>query len=138
MLPLLVPVAVPVALVVLATALGLVWRGRQGHISAARGEASDFAASGADITLLQFSTDVCAPCRATHTVLEKVAQRPGVSHVDVDISNRPELASWFNILQTPTTLILDASGAVRARIGGAAKPTTVNLELDRILLGSPA
>ncbi len=132
------PFIVIVALVVFSTALGLVWRSRQGHISAATGEAGDFAAAGADITLLQFSTEVCAPCRATYAVLERIAERPGVEHVDLDITNRPDLASRFNILQTPTTLILDAHGAIRARIGGAAKPTTVNLELDRILLGSPA
>jgi thiol-disulfide isomerase/thioredoxin len=127
-----------VALLAVSTALGLVWRARQGHVSGGRGEAAEFATSGARVTLLQFSTAVCSPCRATHAVLERIAERPGVAHVDLDITNRPDLASRFNILQTPTTLILDATGAVRARIGGAAKPTTVNLELDRILTGSPA
>lgn len=127
-----------VALVAFSTALGLVWRARQGRISAATGEAAEFAAIGADVTLLQFSSEVCAPCRATHTVLARIAERAGVAHVDLDITNRPDLANRFHILQTPTTLILDARGAVLARIGGAARPTTVNLELDRILLGSPA
>ncbi|CAN5167352.1 thioredoxin family protein [soil metagenome] len=127
-----------VALVAFSTALGLVWRARQGRIRAATGEAAEFAAIGADVTLLQFSSEVCAPCRATHTVLARIAERAGVAHVDLDITNRPDLANRFHILQTPTTLILDARGAVLARIGGAARPTTVNLELDRILLGSPA
>jgi len=132
------PLVAIVALVVFTTVLGLAWRSRQGRVRRATGEAGDLAAAGAEVTLLQFSTEVCAPCRATHAVLERAAERPGVAHVDLDITNRPDLASRFNILQTPTTLILDAQGAIRARIGGAAKPTTVNLELDRILVGSPA
>lgn len=130
------PFAVIAALVVFSTAVGFLWRARQGHISVAKGEAEEFASPGATFTLLQFSTDVCAPCRATHAVLGRIAERPGVAHVDLDITHRPDLASRFNIMQTPTTLILDAGGAVRARIGGAAKPTTVIRELDRILLGS--
>jgi len=36
-------------------------------------------------------------------------------------------------MQTPTTLILDSKGRVRARIGGAARPGSVRAEIDRIL-----
>jgi hypothetical protein len=43
------------------------------------------------------------------------------------------LASKFHIMQTPTTFILDSSGTVRARIGGAPKPADIRAELDRIL-----
>ena len=90
---------------------------------------------GRNATLLQFSTEVCSPCRATHTVLDAVASdRDGISHVDLDLTHRPDLASQFNILQTPTTLILDANGTVRARIGGAPQRATVVAELDRILV----
>lgn len=90
---------------------------------------------GSDATLLQFSTEVCSPCRATHTVLDRLAsERDGLTHVDLDITHRGDLASKYNILQTPTTLILDASGTVRARIGGAARRETVLAELDRILV----
>ena len=92
---------------------------------------------GADATLLQFSTEVCSPCRATHTVLDAVASsRNGIRHVDLDLTHRPDLAGQFNILQTPTTLILDATGTVRARIGGAPTRATVLAELDRILIAA--
>jgi hypothetical protein len=37
------------------------------------------------------------------------------------------------VLQTPTTLILDSDGAVRARIGGAVRRDLVIAELDRVL-----
>ena len=128
-------------LVALATVLGLVWRSAQGRVRHTDGRtvvrASDLPgvtrlARGA--TLLQFSTEVCAPCRATRVVLGDVASgRTDVEHVDLDLTHRPDLASRFNILQTPTTFILDRRGVVRARIGGAPRRDALTLELDRIL-----
>lgn len=133
--------AVILGLVAVATALGLVWQRSQGRIRHTDGSTvvrlADIPgvkrfARGA--TLLQFSTEVCAPCRATSVVLGEVASgRTGVDHVDLDLTHRPDLASRFNILQTPTTLILDRRGVVRARIGGAPRRDALTLELDRIL-----
>jgi thioredoxin-like negative regulator of GroEL len=57
----------------------------------------------------------------------------GVRHVEVDLTSRPDLAGRFGILQTPTTLVLDASGSVRLRIGGAARPDAVRDTLHTIL-----
>lgn len=129
------------ALVAVATALGLVWRSQQGRIRRTEGgeviRASDLpgvARLARGATLLQFSTEVCAPCRATHVVLGDVASaRSDVEHVDLDLTHRPDLASRFKILQTPTTLILDRKGVVRARIGGAPRRDAVTHELERIL-----
>jgi thioredoxin-like negative regulator of GroEL len=127
------------ALVAVATALGLVWRAQNGRVRRGTGDqvisAADVATElGATATLVQFSSEVCAPCVATHRVLTDVASRStGVAHVEVDVATRPDLASRFNILQTPTTFVLDASGTVRARIGGAARPADVRAEVDRIL-----
>jgi len=130
-----------VALVAVATALGLVWRSQQGRIRRTEGgdviRASDLpgvARLARGATLLQFSTEVCAPCRATHVVLGDVASsRSDVEHVDLDLTHRPDLASRFRIMQTPTTLILDRKGVVRARIGGAPRRDAVTHELERIL-----
>jgi thiol-disulfide isomerase/thioredoxin len=127
-------------LVAVATLLGLVWRARTGRARTARtGEVvapEDIGAGsfGDRATLLQFSTQVCAPCRSTARVLEGVAgEHDGVRHVEVDLTERPELADRFRVLQTPTTLVLDGAGAVRARIGGAARPGDVRTTLDRII-----
>ena len=49
------------------------------------------------------------------------------------MTHRPELAARYRVLQTPTTLILDSDGAVRARIGGAVRRDLVIAELDRVL-----
>ncbi len=127
------------SLVALATGLGVAHRaltGRARRVSTSI-DLPEEVVLGADATLLQFSTEVCSPCRATHTVLDTLAsERDGLSHVDLDITHRGDLASKYNILQTPTTLILDATGTVRARIGGAARRETVIAELDRILIAA--
>ena len=128
------PLVYLVALVALATVLGLVWQRTQGRVTRATGEAAEFASSGSLVTLLQFSTEVCAPCTATHGILDTIARETdAVAHVDLDITHRPDLAARFNVLQTPTTLILDSDGAIVARIGGAARRDVVRTHLDRIL-----
>lgn len=129
-----------VALVAVATAVGLVWRATTGRVRAARGTrvvtASEVGAPGfgSTATLLQFSTEFCAPCRSTARVLGAIAEeRSGVSHVDVDLTHRPDLATRFGVLQTPTTLVLDPSGAIRARIAGAARAAEVRSTIDDII-----
>ena len=127
-------------LVAVVTAAGVAWRATTGRVRRTRGGEAVRAADvgveefGPRATLLQFSTDFCAPCRTTARVLGVTAdQLDGVRHVEVDLTRRPELAGRFGILQTPTTLVLDASGAVRARIGGAARPDAVRATLHTIL-----
>ncbi len=139
-------VAVLVGIVALATVLGLVWRATTGRVRSTSSEVvvdvdqlTDDAAgtpqtAGTGATLLQFSTEVCAPCVSTHALLGKIAaELDGVAHVDVDVTRRPDIASRFNLLQSPTTLLLDSRGVVRARIGGAPRPAEVRAELQRIL-----
>jgi thiol-disulfide isomerase/thioredoxin len=139
--------AVLVGIVAVATALGLVWRATTGRVRSVANDddivdvdrLTDAApgaplAAGTGATLLQFSTEVCAPCATTHALLDRIAaELVGVTHVDVDVTRRPDIASRFNLLQSPTTLVLDSRGVVRARIGGAPRPAEVRAELDRIL-----
>ncbi len=137
----LVIVGVLVGIVALATVLGLVWRATNGRVRSSGSHEivtiSEFdgdAVAGEGATLLQFSTEVCAPCRTTHAMLGTLAgELDGVTHVDVDVTHRPDIANRFNLLQSPTTLILDSRGTVRARIGGAPRPAEVRAELQRIL-----
>ncbi len=133
--PLLV-VAVILALVAVATALGFAWRSQQGRVRVGdeRIVSIDGVPLGERATLLQFSTEVCSPCRATARVLGALADRTrAVEHVDLDVTHRPELAARYRVLQTPTTLILDRDGAVKARIGGAVRRDLVVAELARVL-----
>lgn len=133
-------VIVLAALVAASTGIGLVWHvfdgrvGRRSGREVVRADEVGATALGSRATLLQLSTTVCAPCRTAHRVLGTIAkERFSVKHVDVDLEQRPDLATRFGVLQTPTTLILDSRGRVRARIGGAPRPEAVRVELDRIL-----
>lgn len=125
------------SLVLAATLFGIVHRATQGRARTvwdARLVSIDGVALGGRATLLQFSTEVCAPCKSTARVLDDLAARTeDVAHVDLDVTHRPELASRYRVLQTPTTFILDADGAVRARIGGAVRRDVVVAELQRVL-----
>ena len=84
-------------------------------------------------TLLQFSSAFCAPCRATRLVLDDVsASTPGVAHVEVDAEQHLDVVRRLNILKTPTTLILDASGAEIGRATGPARKQQVVAALDAL------
>lgn len=124
------------ALVAFATALGYLWRSQQGRVRVGNDRivSIEGVPLGARATLLQFSTEVCSPCRATARVLGSLADPTNsVAHVDLDVTHRPELAARYRVLQTPTTLILDRDGAIRARIGGAVRRDLVVAELKRVL-----
>jgi thiol-disulfide isomerase/thioredoxin len=118
-----------VAVVVLAaaTALGLWYRSRDGRLRAVdRGAPPDgfpaeLAALGVrpEVTLLQFSSRTCAPCRVLRGTCRTVAaELPGVGHVEVDAEADLDAARRFDVWRTPTLLILDAAGRVVHRAGG--------------------
>lgn len=75
---------------------------------------------GEKATLLQFSSAFCAPCRATRRILSDLAEVvPGVAHVEIDAELHLELVRTLGIVRTPTTLVLDGSGAEHTRAVGA-------------------
>lgn len=125
-------------LIVVSTALGLLIKAAEGRVKkqdgltrvepALLGEGIQFGKIG---TLLQFSSEFCTKCPGTRKYLAQVAaEHRGVAHVDVDLTNRQDLAQKFNILQTPTTFILDDSGAIAVRIGGSPRPEAVLAGLE--------
>lgn len=131
-------VGILAGLIIVATAIGLVARSRAGLVQEVRGlrfvkrtELDTDTAFGSVATLVQFSTEMCSRCPGTKALLTRTAEsRPGVTYIEVDLTHRPDIASSFNILQTPTTLVLDNSGAIAARIGGAPRPEAVSAALD--------
>ncbi|MFG6474806.1 TlpA family protein disulfide reductase [Microbacterium sp. P06] len=127
------------ALLAVTVAIGLTLRARQGRVS--RNASSELVEPrrlgadglGAQATLLQFSTELCARCPGVHRTLSALAStHEGVRHLDIDLTHRPDIARHFHVMQTPTTLILDRRGAVQSRIGGVPNPHVVQLELARL------
>ncbi len=90
-------------------------------------------ALGATVTLLQFSTETGHRCPAVHRSLAAIAaSHDDVVHLDVDVTDRPDIARRFRIAQTPTTFVLDRRGVVRTRFGGAPRRDVVQLEILRL------
>lgn len=141
-------VFVVMGLIAVATVVGVIWQHRNGRVSARSASGAQIvrpadvgseAPFGDRATLLQFSTEFCTYCPATRRLLGGIAERTdGVTHVDIDLTHSPELAQRFKVLQTPTTLLLDGRGAVRARIGGAPKRAELEASLETILNATQA
>ncbi|WP_431917737.1 TlpA family protein disulfide reductase [Amycolatopsis tucumanensis] len=116
-------------LVVAAVAGGLL-KVRNGRVRAARrapaaGLPEPVAAvldTGARVTLVQISTTFCTPCRHTRALLGPLAERTdGLNHVELDVTNQPEVAQALGVLRTPTTIAYDSDGTELLRVGGVPK-----------------
>jgi len=112
------------ALLVLATLIGVALRRRDGrrrdggtlHFVPTDADSAEL---GSRATLVQFSTEMCARCPQVRRLLGAyAAEHEGLRHVEVDLTHRPDLSTRYKVLQTPTTFVVDASGAVRARFHG--------------------
>ena len=118
---------VAIGTLVLATAAGLLLRARSGRVGKAKaaalpGEVLAALDPGAAVTLVQFSTTFCAPCRHARVLLADLAGRtPGLAHADLDLTDRPELAARMAVLRTPTTVAVGAGGAELLRVTGVPR-----------------
>lgn len=116
--------AILTALVVVAVVIGAVTKRHDGRRRAAgslRFDAQDAAPAelGARATLVQFSTEMCARCPQVRRLLRSfVDEGEGLRHIEVDLTHRPDLSSRYRVLQTPTTFLVDETGAVRSRFHG--------------------
>lgn len=73
-------------------------------------------------TFVSFSTAFCQPCRANRQTLGHLATTTdGVVHVEIDAESRLDLVRSLGVKRTPTTFVLDASGAVKHRATGALR-----------------
>lgn len=141
-----------VAVLVAASAFGVIWRRRNGVLrppaagtrAAGPGETTEDAAPsaapptgaltaaelgeplGARATLVQFSTAFCAPCRATRRILADVtAVVDGVKHVEIDAESHLDLVRRLGIHRTPTVLVLGSRGEIIRRGSGQPRKADV-------------
>jgi len=120
----LLPIAIVLAL---ATAYGLWYQRSRGKVvvKSDKGLITQEmigAPLGSRVTLVQFSSAFCSPCRATRMLLEDVtAEMSEVAYVEVDAEANLELVRTLDIRSTPTTLFLDRTGHEVGRAMGAPK-----------------
>lgn len=82
---------------------------------------------GRSATVVQFSSEFCAPCRAAERVItEAVKDLDGVQYLDLDSETKLDLVRRLNILRTPTVVVTDPTGRILARTAGV--PTKQSLQ----------
>ncbi|MFI5958200.1 TlpA family protein disulfide reductase [Cryptosporangium sp. NPDC051539] len=120
-----VRILILLAVLVVATAGGLIWRVRSGRVRQRdEGEPQVWDELGiqpetAAVTLVQFSSAFCAPCRATRRILTDVAGRlPDVHHVEIDAESHLDAVRALDVQSTPTTLLVDRNGRIAGRAVG--------------------
>lgn len=134
------------AAIVISMVVGLLSRHRAGRVrvrpradpggSPAGTRAATAALLGPDpapLTLLQFSTRYCASCRGTAQALTGLAAAyPGgtVAHVEVDVTDRPDIVRAHRLTRSPTTLVVDPAGAERARVQGPVRAADLRAVVD--------
>ena len=140
---------VAVAALAAASAFGLWWRWRSGRVVAqplARPATADAGSAalarlgvavGTPVTLVQFSSAFCAPCRVARRLCADLAStRDGVTHLEVDAESHLDEVRALGVWRTPTVLVVDAEGRVALRLTGA--PTRAGLVAAVDSLSTPA
>jgi thiol-disulfide isomerase/thioredoxin len=78
------------------------------------------------VTLVQVSTVFCAPCRHARAVLHQLAGSiDGLAHVELDVTDRPEVAVSLGVSRTPTTVAFTSDGTELLRVGGVPRRDTL-------------
>ena len=81
---------------------------------------------GPRVTMVQFSSAFCSPCRATKALLEDmVKSMPDVRYAHIDAESHLELVRKLDIRSTPTTLFLNGDGIEVGRAMGTPKRSQV-------------
>jgi thiol-disulfide isomerase/thioredoxin len=90
------------------------------------------------VRLELFSTSFCGACRQTRAVLERAASLvPGASVTEHDLALEPDLGERLGIVQSPTTIVRDASGRELLRAAGVPTVPQVLVAAERALAARP-
>ncbi len=125
----------------LATAYGLWYQRSRGQLKSKSSRVGKPALTASDIgqdlgsrvTLVQFSSAFCTPCRATRALLTDItADLDDVVHVDIDAEKNLDLVRRLDVRSTPTTLVLNSDGVEVGRAVGAPKRADVLATLNGI------
>jgi thiol-disulfide isomerase/thioredoxin len=77
---------------------------------------------GDHVTLLQFSSAYCVPCRAVQRISSEVAgEIDGVRHLEVDAEQHLDAVRALGIWRTPTLLVIDRTGNIVKRATGVPR-----------------
>ena len=126
------------ALLAFASLAYMWWSRQQGRV---RQEAAAGALTRADLgvppgargTVVVFSTPLCAKCPATKAMLSRLLEDyEGVAQAEIDAAERLDIARRFDIMRTPTVLVLNANGVAVARMDGAPTPVQARQAIEAL------
>src|SRR6478752_2765058 len=87
--------------------------------------------AAADLTVVQFSTAFCAPCRSTKARLQQLqTTRPGLAVIHVDAESHLDEVRELDVRRTPTLFYLDRDGQLIGRSSGAPRPDELTALVD--------
>jgi thiol-disulfide isomerase/thioredoxin len=85
----------------------------------------------ADLTVVQFSTAFCAPCRSTKARLQQLqSTRPGLAVVHVDAESHLDEVRELDVRRTPTLFYVGRDGGLIGRSSGAPRPEELTALVD--------
>ena len=129
--------AILLAAVAAALAIGFAIRARSGQVRAGRREAPthtgtafqllrDAGLSPGGPSIVHFSATWCGPCAAVRRVAAQAistlaAEGLTVQDLELDIDENPSLAMELKVMSLPTTFVYDAAGNQHHRIAGVPK-----------------
>ena len=85
--------------------------------------------------IVYFTTPDCAPCKTVQRpALQKVTNLLGdeVEVVEIDATERPDLAKTWGVMSVPTTFLLDARGEARYVNNGVTRAEKLIEQLQSI------
>ena len=118
----------PILILALASAFGLWWRSKQGQFKKAAAASSPhkFVSNseigielGQRVTILQFSSTFCSPCKATAQMITNLVKNMSdVVYMQIKSEENLQLIQKFDIKSTPTVVFFNGHGMEVGRAVG--------------------
>ena len=149
----------PIGILALTTVFGLYWRSQQGKLKTPALEGnrisneeiskiirhkSSFMVNsdlldqhqmqlGKNVTLLQFSSAFCSPCKATAVVISQIVQgMDDVVYIQVASEENLKLVEKFDIKTTPTVIFFNRDGIEVGRAAGIPTKEQVMISINAV------
>ena len=149
----------PIGILALTTVFGLYWRSQQGKLKTPAVEGnrisneeiskiirhkSSFMVNsdlldqhqmqlGKNVTLLQFSSAFCSPCKATAVVISQIVQgMDDVVYIQVASEENLKLVEKFDIKSTPTVIFFNRDGIEVGRAVGIPTKEQVIISINAV------
>lgn len=113
------------AIGIIVVGLGAYWLVNQRLLARARSNVfSLFKTFPNKPVLVYFTTPTCAPCKTVQRpAIDKIVKLLGekLHVVEIDATQRPDLAKTWGVMSVPTTFLLDSRGEARYVNNGVAR-----------------